>query len=63
MPRKPKPLNEQSVRFVRKAEEIGANATDDEFRRAFSKAVPPKVTSPSASPQPNKKRQKRSKRD
>jgi hypothetical protein len=42
MPRKPKPLSEQSRRFVERAEEIGANATEEDFERKFRQAVPPK---------------------
>lgn len=42
MPRKPKQLSEQSRRFIEFAKEVGADASEEEFKRKFCKAVPPK---------------------
>jgi hypothetical protein len=56
MPKKPKPLSEQSRRFIERAEEIGAGATEEEFERHFRKAVPPKRGMPAARTTRPKKR-------
>jgi hypothetical protein len=52
MPRKPKPPPddpEQSKRFAEIAREIGADATPDEFERAFKRIVPAKRPRPTRS--------------
>lgn len=54
MPRKPAPLSEQSRRFIERAEEIGAEASEEEFEQKFRKAVPPKQVSGSAAHRPTK---------
>jgi len=36
-----KPLSEQSRRFIERADEIGAEATEDEFSQVLKRLVPP----------------------
>jgi hypothetical protein len=43
MPRKPKALSEQSKRFIEMAEEIGAETSEEEFRRKLKLAISPKI--------------------
>jgi hypothetical protein len=53
MPRKPKPPPddpEQSKRFINMAREIGADASQEEFERAFEKVARPKPAEPSGEP-------------
>jgi hypothetical protein len=47
MPQKPKPVSEQSRRFIERADEIGADATEEQFTRTFRKIIPPKIGKPS----------------
>jgi hypothetical protein len=41
MPKKPKPLSEQSKRFIEMAEKIGADATEEEFERQARRVIRP----------------------
>ena len=41
MPKKPKPLNEQPQRTIEKAEEMGADAFEEQFERPVRRLVPP----------------------
>jgi hypothetical protein len=41
MPKKPKPLSEQSQRSIEKAEEMGADASEKQFERPVRRLVPP----------------------
>ena len=42
MPKNPKRPSEQSRRFMERAEEIGASASEGEFQRFFRRVVPEK---------------------
>jgi hypothetical protein len=55
MPRKPKPLSEQSRRFIERAEEIGAEASEEEFEHKFRMTIPPKRPTPHARPRKRKR--------
>jgi hypothetical protein len=51
MPREPKPLSEQSRRFIEMAEKIGAEASEEEFERyARRRIMPPSHPSPMVAP-------------
>jgi hypothetical protein len=61
MPRKPKPVSEQSRRFMEFAADVGANATEEEFERFARRVVMPisRVGADGSSAMPKKKPRRR----